>query len=381
MNIVFSHCTQSYPLQFSASNTKADFLARGLAEAGATITFVNSVLGSDVCQDSCLKHHNIRCYLFAKRYKFLVRLIINIPKLIRILNREYIKGDINVLFIGGEFPICLVQMLCAKLIGYKLALLTQEWAPALNPQGIIRKIDCELSTKCYGKWLDMIFPISHFLLEKNEHFKKPMHIIPILSDFNVLLPNINEEYGHFAYCAGAAYFRVLKMLLNAYKVFVERGGNQKLILILYGREDAMKKAKEAIAALQLNGMIEVKQQISDKELQFIYRTSLGLLIPLDPYSVQDEARFSQKIAEYLATKRPIITCNVGEIPYYFTDKHDAMIVDYTAESFANAMAYLAKHENEATQIGLGGYMTGKKYFDYCTNGKKVFDFIKQHTDI
>ncbi len=381
MNIVFSHCTQSYPLHFSASNTKADFLARGLAEAGATITFVNSVLGSDVCQNTYLEHHNFRCYLFAKRYNLLVRLIINIPKLIRILKREYIKGNINVLFIGGEFPICLVQMLCAKLIGYKLVLLTQEWAPALNPKGIIRKIDCELSTKYYGKWLDMIFPISHFLWKKNEHFKKPMHIIPILSDFNAVLPNINEEYGHFAYCAGATYFRALKMLLDAYKAFVERGGKQKLILILYGSENAMKKAKEAIAALQLNGMIEVKQQISDKELQFIYRTSLGLLIPLDPYSVQDEARFSQKIAEYLATKRPIITCNVGEIPYYFTDKHDAMIVDYTAESFANAMTYLAKHENEATQIGLGGYMTGKKYFDYCTNGKKVFDFIKQHTDI
>lgn len=41
-------------------------------------------------------------------------------------------------------------------------------------------------------------------------------------------------------------------------------------------------------------MVIFKHQIPYEELMDIYKSSLGLLIPLDPDSVQDKARFSQK---------------------------------------------------------------------------------------
>ena len=375
MKIIFSHCTQSYPIKYSASNTKADFLARGLYLSGASITFINSILGSEVENNRCLIHNNFRCYLFSKKKNILLRFIINLFTLIKVLQREYKHNDINILFIGGIFPINITQMIFAKIIGYKLAYLTQEWNVALNHKRFIHKLDSIISTKFYGRCVDMIFPISHFLWEKNKVFNKPMHIIPILSDFNTVKENNYDNFHHFCYCASAEYYETLKLIIDAYTLFIENGGEEKLILILYGNTESLSKAKQLIKSSIHNEMIEIKEQISNDELEHIYQTSLGLLIPLKPNNVQDIARFSQKIAEYLASKRPIITCNVGEIPYYFNNKN-VLISDYTAKSFSDSMIFLATHKKRSIEIGENGYKIGKKYFDYTTNGKEVFNFIK-----
>ena len=78
---------------------------------------------------------------------------------------------------------------------------------------------------------------------------------------------------------------------------------------------------------------------------------MGLLIPLDPNSLADIARFSQKIAEYVSTSRPIITSNVGEIPYYFKDKENAIICEYSAKSYADAMLLLQNDGTLANVLG------------------------------
>ena len=43
MNIVFTCCTDNYPLSFSANNTKDEFIAKGLKDC--SITFINRLWG------------------------------------------------------------------------------------------------------------------------------------------------------------------------------------------------------------------------------------------------------------------------------------------------------------------------------------------------
>ncbi len=376
MNIVFSHCTQSFPIKFSASNTKADFLARGLARCGAKVTFINGVEGSEV-ENFCVKHHHgFDCFLFPKGTFF--RIIFNIGKLLSLLASLKSKSEKNILFVGGRWQVYLIQLLFAKMIGYKCVWMTQEWEPSLFGKTLSERIAAYICTHWYGVFLDAFFPISHFLWNKYEHFSLPMHIIPVLSDFERIELQRGISFGHFSYCAGAAYYRVLVNLLEAYKKFVESGGRQKLILVLYGRKSAMNRALVKIQSLNLESMIEVKQQISDEELFNIYLTSLALLIPLDPNSVADHARFSQKIAEYVSTGRPIITSEVGEIPYYFVDKESALIVDYSVEAYSEAMLNLSRNVDYANYIGHNGYEVGKKHFDFIKNGHAVYTFLKNN---
>lgn len=377
MKIVFSHCTQSYPINFSASNVKVEYISKGLMLREADVVIINDVFGDrKLHKNMKATKNNITYYLFQRSGKNVFKIMKNILSCVNILCREYHKNDLNILFVGGVFPVFILQILVAKILGYKCVFLTQEWSLSLNNKRLIDKIGAYCSCFLYGKIVDVILPISHFLYDKNLHFKKPMLLTPILADFKDDNTDYkNQYYNHFAYCAGAAYFRVIKMMLGAYKLFVENGGEQKLILIISGREKDINDIKEYVKQMGLEKMVIFKHQIPYEELMDIYKSSLGLLIPLDPDSVQDKARFSQKIAEYLSVKRPLITSNVGEIPFYFTPYKDILVAEYNEKAYCDAMSFLAKNIQKADAIGKEGFYTGRREFDYRTMGEKMYNFF------
>lgn len=377
MNIIFSHCTQSYPIKFTASNTKVDFMAKGMLKYGVKVCVIGDTFGEQQLNTVESNYNNgIKYYLFPRKHHILISLASNLLKWIKILKNEKKKGEINILFVGGLFPIFWIHLIVGKLLGYKCVLLTQEWAPSLKMNHMLERINAKISVHFNNYFLDAILPISHFLWLKNKKFKKPMHIVPVLADYHTVKVNKHNNFDHFAYCADASYFRVLKMILNAYSKYLNEGGTSQLKLILGGREQDKKAVSKYIKSLNLNEMIEIKSQIPIEELKNIYETALGLIIPLDPKSIQDQARFSQKIAEYISSSRPIITSAVGEIPYYFENSVSACIVEYTEDAYAEAMTYLSNNKDIATKIGVGGYNVGKENFDCYKNGYQLINFFK-----
>ena len=123
--------------------------------------------------------------------------------------------------------------------------------------------------------------------------------------------------------------------------------------------------------------IIVKTKVPFEELNEIYGSSLGLIIPLEPDSIADIARFSQKIAEYVATGRPIITNEVGEIPYYFKDRESAYFANYSAQGFYYVMSNMLEDKKKADVVGMNGFNVGRENFDYKTNAMKLIEFSKQ----
>lgn len=99
------------------------------------------------------------------------------------------------------------------------------------------------------------------------------------------------------------------------------------------------------------------------------------MIPLDPEYEQDIARFPQKIAEYCSTSVPIITTNVGEVEFYFTDK-TCLKSKFSAESFAENMVWIEQHKKEALQIGEESYGLGLNKFEYSKSCEDIFAFLK-----
>ena len=80
----------------------------------------------------------------------------NILSCVNILCREYHKNDLNILFVGGVFPVFILQILVAKILGYKCVFLTQEWSLSLNNKRLIDKIGAYCSCFLYGKIVDVI---------------------------------------------------------------------------------------------------------------------------------------------------------------------------------------------------------------------------------
>ena len=150
-----------------------------------------------------------------------------------------------------------------------------------------------------------------------------------------------------------------------------------MVLVLAGGKSAIEATYKVIEGMGIKESVIIKHKIPYKELLHLYETASGLIVPLDPDFEQDEARFSQKIAEYLSSGSPIVSNNVGEVKHYFTNRENIVLDEYTSDGFFNSFSWIADNPEEAVNIGLIGYKLGKQTFDYRICAKQLVDFFNK----
>lgn len=375
-NYIFLDVTSNYPHQFTAGNTKMEYMALGFKELGANVTAINSISSCTKgnCDEIGISEKGIEYITFSSHKTF--KGIYNIKQTYKLLKAKKTKGHNAVIMATSRTHKMLIDILIAKLAGYKTLFLFHEWRSALKMHSIFHKVDAWLKDHFVIRFFDAYLPISHFLLEECNKVskRKKKLIVPILADYD----NEPVKYAvkpQFSYCCGVWYMMRNTLLLDAMDKLVKDYSNAEMVLILSGNEKDIALFKESIKEHPCANNIKIRTKVPFNELNEIYSTSLGLIIPLDPESVADIARFSQKVAEYVATGRPIITNAVGEIPYYFKDNVSACFAHYSAEGFYNSMKMLLNDTQKADEIGYNGFMVGRHNFDYRKLGKEINQFL------
>ncbi len=95
-----------------------------------------------------------------------------------------------------------------------------------------------------------------------------------------------------------------------------------------------------------------------------YLANARVLALARPNSIQAEGGFPSKIGEYLATGRPVIVTDTGEITKYLVNNHNALLAEAGNEDdFVLKLEWLLNNPDEAERIGKNGKATAKKYFD------------------
>lgn len=374
-NIVFIEVSTDYPISFNAGNTKMEYIAKGLNELGCSTLAINnwaSTTNDDV-DESGISKEGVEYTTFNRKGK--INIIENYRKTCRILKERKSNNKSNIAILStSRSHYMLLDIIAARMCGYKTLFLFHEWRGALKMHSIFHKIDAWIKDHIIIRLFDAYLPISHYLLEKCNKVsnKKKKLIVPVLADFSKI-PQQNNIKERFTYCCGIWFIMRHPMLLDAMDLLVEKHRNSELVLILSGNEKDIELFKENIKTRKCANNITIRTRVPFDELNDIYSSSLGLIIPLEPDSIADTARFSQKIAEYIATGRPIITNAVGEIPYYFKDKESAYITEYSAEGFYKVMDEIIREQDKAAQIGYKGFEVGLNYFDYK---KSSIDLLK-----
>lgn len=380
LNVLFVDTTENYGYYFCASNTKVEFMARGLVEQGASVTIINSVVGNKYVSERTVIHKKDvgNVFSYPKKGNQLVSWFKNRKCLERDIASLKKNDAKNVIILEvADFHIYMLYCHIARKFGYKVVVISHEWLPTVTTVHPLRRPSNALYTKLFGKYVDGILPISEYIIEKIKPFGKPYIKVPVLSEFNGKFTEKND-CRYFLYCVSGDYFRVIKTVLDAFKVFKNVDSKDyKLILVLSGTEKSIGAVRDYAEEKGLNSNMEIRRQLPYDELCKLYKNASALLIPLNPDSEQDHARFSQKIAEYVSSSTPIISCSVGEVPMYFKDKESAILCDYSEQGFENAFCWIAEHENEARRIGLNGYDIGDKYFNYKVVGGELYHFLEK----
>lgn len=380
MNVVFLGCTVNYGREHNASNTKIKLIADGLTMAGANCYIHAGLLGS-----ICTKFDNetivdgLPCVDYVRKGPVGVGEIKNFKRLVKYLNDHKSDDDYNIGII--ELPMLhtyFLYCLALRKCGYRIFTISHEWAPTLKSTGI-NKLSNFLYSKTFGYFVDGILPISEYIIERIKHFRKPYIKVPALADFESFdkISSLSD-YPYFLYCASAKYFRIVSWVINTFCEYRKIGGTYKLKMILSGNSQDLQKVSEYVVEKNIVDSCIMLSHLKYEDLQSNYKGASALLIPLDPETVQDSARFPQKIAEYTASKKPMITSAVGEVSVYFNN-NSAYLAAYDCMSYANAMIKIEKDTLKASDIAEQAYSIGKENFDIKASGYKLFNFFKsQH---
>lgn len=378
-NVFFLDVTQNYGYSFSAGNTKMEFVAKGLILEGDSCVFHNGLNGTSiVTEKTVIEKKGIGKVITLKRKgSLLISWLFNIRSLYQDLKQSYCEECVNTVFLGNvDMHLFVTYCILSRLCGYRISCISHEWATSISTLHLFKRPFAWLYSHTFAYFADSVLPISEYIIQKISHFKKPYHKLPILGDFskktNLEIPKTNSV----VYCVSADYYRVILPIIDAYSQYKNEVPNPfDLILVLGGTDNGVKVVSNYIKENQLLESIIIKRKIPYEELMNLYKSAQALLIPLDPQSEQDKARFSQKIAEYLSTGTPVISNNVGEIPFYFKDREDIVLCDYSQEGFVSAFTWISEHQNEAQKIGINGFKTGEREFNYIIEGKKLHDFL------
>ncbi len=376
--------TSSFP-HGMAEVEKQTLIARALQEQGCKVTFVckkSFNYSSDIPFKGAYK--NIQ-YIYTS---FSAKRLRN-----KILNQVlWIIGNIleKIYILSANFDFAIVNSRnydeikwYAKLVHLrkrKIFLTHVEDYRSMHPNPS-RKMTKEIDDFENKTWfiIDGAFPISEELtkqiMSKNKHL--PLLKIPVLVDLNEVNNAINVEPvtgPYFMFCGSSDYEATIRQIIKGFEM---TNVDTKLLLVLNGSLKSMAQVKYLINSSTVEKQIILKTDLPKNQLWGYYKDATALLIPLN-FNQRDKARFPHKIGEYCAVGRPIITCDWGEIPVYFRNNENAIILrNNDAKELRNALEVIENNPELREKLGQGTLKLARDHFDYKLYGAGILNFINQ----
>ena len=127
------------------------------------------------------------------------------------------------------------------------------------------------------------------------------------------------------------------------------------------------------ADYRLDPRIVITGYLARETLFERYASAHALLIPLFD-DVRSQARFPTKIGEYLASARPIVTTDVGEVPHLLTDCETAFIcAPGDAGAYGAKVCEALADPDKASGIGEAGREVARRSFQYSLYGERLHE--------
>lgn len=299
-----------------------------------------------------------------------------------LLLKYRISGDLNYIFISTNFfKNVLYYSLISKVLFVDSAIDNTEFWSASKKKyfGIGPKLYDYLSPLLFKK----VICISDYLYNHTLKVKNISDVLKIpalvdFSKFNISQNVTQEKEKAILFCGSITYYPVIDFIISSFEI-ANLYSIKLIIVASNGRDHDYERLNQRIRKSSKANLIVLKSNLIYYELVDLYLTSQALLIPLRP-NTQDIARFPHKLGEYTASKGIIITTNFGEIPNYFKDGKNALVVEkYDILNFAKKIEYAINNYDLLTSLKEEAYKTGLRNFDYNINGQKVYNFLFSST--
>ena len=322
----------------------------------------------------------------------LIDTVKGIARSVSLLVRPGQRPDILILYTPRLLKF-IVPLLVAKTL--RIPLITEicevySFSTDVEGKGVIRRI-----INSGDSFLEWLLPrVSCGLLVISERIRKyykakgmaddDIYLLPVLADFDLLNSQDNNavvSLQNTSYLLNSGSFNEkdgLEYLVKA--VARVRSDHPEIRLVFTGH--AAVDVRERICGFAGEGdcgWIVFTGYLTREQLIWCYRHSMGLL---SCRSNSDYANygFPTKLAEYLASGRPVVATTVGDVNNYLVDGETAFLAEpENTESIADAIRRLAANPEFAGSVGQRGKEIANRYFNYKNHVNAVGSFIRHKT--
>ena len=165
-------------------------------------------------------------------------------------------------------------------------------------------------------------------------------------------------------------------LIKAFALIAERHADVQFYLIGKPTAKSEERVNALISEYKLHNRVVLTGYVSRKDL-VKYITGASVLALAKPDNEQANFCFPSKLGEYLASTKPVVTTQVGEISSYLTDGDTAFLVEPDdAEAFAEKLDWVLSNPLQAEHVGKQGQALAYEKFSYKKQGKRIADFVQ-----
>lgn len=392
MNLVFVS-SEKYPNGGAAANRHMAY-AKGLVEAGHLVHFV--LLSKQITRNSEYIEEGIEYICaFPVRYgssynkiKKLSLLLRSINARKKILLRLHKEKKIDTIILLDTLARILIPLISfAKKNHIKVIHERTEYPFVVSGKGLMMKINLKIYLSYVLKKFDGIYVITQAL---KTYFDKllgntiPIVIINMIIDparFKEVKTGCVQNDQYIAYCGSMDDDKDgVDILIKAFRdALIKKRINNDTRLMLIGNvnHEAFKKKLDKIFEQKdyLNNII-LTGKIERIKVPGLLNDAAALALAR-PNNKQAEGGFPTKLGEYLATGKPVIITDVGEICNFLTDGYNAFVAKPgDVDSFSEKISEVFADYSKALEIGKNGESLIYNEFNYFKQAVKLAEFIE-----
>ena len=189
----------------------------------------------------------------------------------------------------------------------------------------------------------------------------------------------NSEQKYIAYCGTISPYKDgVDCLIRSFAIFHQEHSDYILKLIGGFENEAAEKCLTAIVnELCISNYVEFTGRIQPSEMPALLCGAHMLALDR-PDNEQAKYGFPTKLGEYLATGKPVVVTNVGEIGCFLKDMENCRMAKPDDEKdFAAKMSWVANNYEKALRLGEKGKQLTLAEFSSLEQSKKALLFMEK----
>jgi glycosyltransferase involved in cell wall biosynthesis len=376
----------SFPEGEAATNRVLTF-AKGFHEHGVNvhvICFGNEyTTEGDGVYNGIYYYHPFRQvtrhkYFIVRRIQKLVKYFRTAALIKRLNDAERIE---SVTILTNMFGTQLYAWFLTRIFRTKLVTECSEHPLRHFQHGLLKQTWGKVKFYFESRLCDGIYCISRYLMDYHrEHGidHSRLLLVPSTVDpsrFEVKGPS-PFPFNYVGYFGALTFWRDnVDLLIRAYAAVCSKHQDINLVLGGFGSDEERKQITDLASELKISERVILLDYLKRDEI-LTYITHAYVLVMVRSNNLDAVASYPSKLTEYVATEKPVITVNVGEVTDFYTDGRNAWVVEpENVPAMTEKLDYVLSNYNMALEVSARGKELIMTTFNYHYQAKRMLDFV------